>query len=542
MTRHNLFVIAFMSLLIGSLSIRCNSDKAPVTPEPEPYDSSKPTIQSFIAKRGTTDIKDGIVYSGEDINLAVSAVSHAFPVSCGLGENDVVEGNLMYGFTSEPPSGVPAPGAITQGTPPSSQALWRVPNLDAYDSGGGILFNLKVKVSDQCLGNYSTGSITIRAFANQGTPRVTNTVVQSSINTGSPVTEEIDANGFYEIEKSDECHISVTAESRTLPSICTNRGINEGDELKYSWSSTDPTIELSAGFDPTQAKMVDFTVPVSISVGTKFSINCRIEDACTGTVSNAEYKLLIVGAPEITSLTGTANGAGLVFDPYFDNYEVQPGDKIILTATGDIMDDTLCDSKGINPDLMWGWKELSGTKPAINPEYETLPFQNSVSTIEFVIPVVSNGTKYSFEAKVTDRCNLLTDSMKANFVVIVGPVASVTYVKSGSETITPSPENGRYEIHANDTVEIRITADAASESAFCTQRGISLSPPVQYSWSNPGNALVLNYPVTPDTLFSDLIFVVPFDAPHYEVDMHCVVTDLCNGLTTELTLPFKVIE
>ena len=286
--------------LTACVSLTCKSTKSPVTP-PNPYDANKPTIQGFTAKRGNVAITDSVVYSGEDIGLYVTAVSHALPKSCGLSEDDTVKNNLTYIFRR--PRRRKSPRRKHQpGDPPSSLAIWRVPNLDQYDTGEGVLYILTVKVLDDCLGNQSSGSITLRAFANQGSPKISKTEVESKIDQTTPTVESPDPNGFYEVESGDDCSISITAESRTLPSICTNRGVAQGDELKFTWTCPDPTVILSFNSNPSLADTVEFAVPVAMNPGDKFQVSCKIDDVCTGTSITQPFDFEIIAAPEITSL------------------------------------------------------------------------------------------------------------------------------------------------------------------------------------------------------------------------------------------------
>jgi hypothetical protein len=534
------FLVLSAALVIFGLT--CNGDEGPTTPGPAAFDPSRPTIESFTAARGGEAIEDGIVYGGEDIELIVEAISHAFPASCGLSESETVEGNLLYEFKSNPPEGVDAPGLISQATPPSNVALWRVPDLTTYDPGEGLVYILDVAVTDECLGNQTAGLLSLRAFANQGAPKITDRLVQSAVDSGDPVTEQLDRNGLYEVERSDECRITLTAESKTSASICANRGVAEGDELLYIWNSPTTEIDLAFDEDPTEARIADFDVPIQLPIGDIFRVECEIRDACTGTASSATFRFIVVGAPQITSLAPSANDAPLAYDPFFDTYEVLPADKVVLTAGAEVMDDALCDSKGIHPDLLWDWQELTGSNPSVVPEFEPLPIPNDTSSIEFVVPAAENGTEYEFRCIVTDRCNSLTDRETARFLVIVPPEAALTFVECNSEIISPAPKSGRYEIQAGDTVRVRVTASAASSSSFCQERGVSHSPPVLYDCSDPWNLLVLNYHPTPSLEYCDVVFVVPENAPPLEASLSCRIEDLCNELVTELEVPFEVVE
>lgn len=530
------------SLSLVALGLTCKGDDNPTTPPPAPYDPSRPTIESFNATRGGETIEDGIVYGGEDIGLVVQATSHAFPQSCGLAEGEVVEGNLLYEFISHPPEKVPAPGLISQASPPSNRALWRVADLGEHDAGEGLVYILSVKVTDECLGNETTGNLALRAFADQGAPKITNKLIQSAVNSADPVTEQLDQNGFYEVERADECRISITADSRTYASVCANRGVPEGEELHYIWHSEAPEINLSFDEDPAKAVSADFDIPVWLPIGDTFPVQCEVRDACTQTVSMATFDFIVVGAPRITSFSPTANEFPLEYDPFFDDYEVLPADEIVLSAVAEVMDDKLCDSKGIHPDLLWDWKELTDSEPIIAPDFDPLPEPNNTSSIEFVVPAVDNGTEYAFECTVTDRCNSLTDEETARFLVIVHPEATLTSVERNSEVIGPAPETGRYEVQASDTVKVRVTASAASSSGFCQERGVSHSPPILYSWSDSWEYLSLNYHPTPSVDYCDVVFVVPENAPPVEAELLCRVKDMCNELITEVRVPFEVVE
>jgi len=524
------------------LNLTCNGDGSPTVPEPVPYDPSRPTIDSFTAQRNGATIDDDIVYSGEDIGLVVRATSHALPRSCGLDESETVEGNLLYTFTSAPPDGVPAPGLISQASPPDDRAVWRVPILDDYDTGDGVLYVLKVRVYDECLGNQANGSQTLRAFADQGSPTVSATRIESWFVGGSPAQEDLDPNGYYEVEKGNECRITVTAQSRTSGTICANRGVPEGDELRYEWSSSYSPINLSHDQDPPRASVARFDIPAPISVGDTFQIVCDIVDACTGTASSAIFRFRVVGKPGITSLDANSGGNPSEYDPYFDTYVVRHGQEIILTASGETLDADLCDLKGISPDLEWSWEELGGSIPSLAPQYNPFPVPNSRSTIQFVVPAASNGTEYSLECTLTDRCNGLTDSEIVRFLVIVPPDARITFVKRGTTEISPSQDSGRYEVGRGDTVTVRITSDAKSGTGFCEARGVSMSPPVQYYWIDPwGDLLILNYEAFPTETYSDLVIVVPAYAPPMNVNLTCRVKDLCNKLVTQISVPFRIL-
>jgi hypothetical protein len=527
-------------LTIAGLST-CQGDEGPSTPGPGVYDPTRPTIVSFSAKRGAQAVADGVVFSGEDITLVVEAVSHALPVSCGLTEDEVVEGNLTYSFFSTPPDDIPAPGFVVQPTPPSSEALWRVPNLDLYDEGEGLVYTIRVTVSDKCLGNKSEGLLSLRAFSNEGPPIVSAVTVQSKVDT-VPAIEAIDANGFYEVEEGDACRVTVTAQSRTSSSICSNRGVAQGQELEYAWATSIPAINPTFDSDPAKAKTVDFDVPVSVSAGDSFNVECTIEDVCTGVSTILPLEFIVVGAPEIKTLSGTADGSPLHFDPFFATNLVLPGDDITLTATAEIMDPSLCDEKGIHPGLLWEWDELIGSIPSITPEFKPFPLPNETSVAKFIVPAASNGTEYSLQCKVSDQCNGLSDIELEHFTVIVPPQAGLASVKRNSATVTADPGTGRYEVLPGDVIEIRVTATAASNSTFCGQRGVSASPPVRYTWTNPLNLLVLNYSQEPGTGWCDLLVVVPSSAPPSAADLRCTVEDLCNGLTAGVQVPFRVLE
>ncbi len=524
-------------------SLTCNGESGPTTPEPPDYDALRPTIESFTAERNGTVIDDDIVFSGEDIDLIVQATSQAWPVSCGLSEDETVEGNLIYFFNSEPPNDIPAPGLLSQATPPENHAVWRIPNLDLYDSGEGLMYILRVTVLDECLDRQAVGNLTLRAFASQGVPIITETVMQSWVTAGSPTTEELDQNGYYEVERGDECRITITAQSRTMSDICANRGVPDGDELKYEWSGTFPDINLSFEQDSHIAITADFDIPMTVDISDTFEVECLITDECTGEMTHVVFNFIVVGTPQIISLSGTANGINLSYDPYFDNYEVIPADEVIMRATGLAMDPGLCDAKGIHPDLEWIWEETTGSTPALDPEFDPLPVPNDESAIEFVVPAALNGTRYSFKCTANDRCNGLSDSETANFLVIVPPVAEITYLLVNSIQANPAPDSGRYEVAPGDIITIRITSEAKSKSDFCEARGIDDSPPLNYYWENEwGELLVLNYEVSPEELYSDLVFVVPGNAPAIDQDMVCRVTDICNDLFTEVVVPLRVIE
>jgi hypothetical protein len=529
-----------MSFLL-CLVLTCNGDE-PVIPPTDGFDHLRPTISTFTAYRTLTAITDGLVYGGEDVRLAVEAVSHALPASCGLDEGEVIGDNLTYTFSSIPPQGIQAPGLFSQASTPPNEAMWRVPDLTEYDNGEGLIYVIKVLVYDECLDTQSTGSLTLRAFANQGMPDVTNELVEGKIGAGVYTTQLANANGLYEIEKGNEWRISITALSRTLRSVCSNRGVAEGKELLYSWNCANPSVELSSDLDPTIASIARFTVSGPIQAGTIFDIEGRIEDACTGTSVTRTYSFIVIEAPRITSLTGTANGVNLTYDTYFDTYTAVPGDKVVLTATAESKDENLCVSKGISPVLDWSWEETNGTIPVIAPDFEQYPTPYNMSSIDFVVPVAPNGTEYVFKCTVLDRCCGLEDFELARLMIIVPPTATIDFVHLNMWPAIPALLSGRYEVRANDRLDIRVSALEASDTAFCGARGISIDPPIQYTWSNPWNMLVLDYDSVPSTAYCDLSFYVPSEVVPVEVDLHCVVKDLCNGLTGEVVLPFSVIE
>lgn len=539
--KDGLFRLTVLCGFLAFFILTCNGDGSPTIPGPPDYDPFRPTIESFTAQRNGEVLEDSIVHSGEDITVVVQASSHAFPQSCGLDEGETVEGNLHYTFTSFPPVSSPAPGLISQESPPDNEAVWRIPNLDAYDLGEGLLYKIQVDVLDECLDLVTTGNLSLRAFANEGPPVITDILVRGDINSSSPVTELLDQNGFYEVERADECRIDITAESRTSSQVCDNRGVPDGEELRYEWSSPWPDINLSYDQDPTRADSVDFDIPVTIDWGETFDIICRVVDRCTLTSTSQIFRFVAVGQPRITSLTGTANWESLVYDPFFDTYKVQPTDEIILTARGIIRDDNLCNAKGISPDLEWLWEELTPSLPVIEPEFDPLPILNDTSVIQFIVPAAANGTQYEFRCTVTDRCNGLTDTETADFLVIIPPVAGLTSVQASSVLIEPATDSGKYEVQPGALMEIRVTGSAYSQTEFCEARGISASPPVQYFWENPWDLLVLNYDSFPSVGYCDLLFVVPWDTPPIDVNLHCRVKDLCNGLVTQVVVPFRVL-
>jgi len=531
-----------LGILVSIFCLTCSGGDGPLIPEPPEYSPYRPTIENFVAQRNGTVIDDDIVYSGEDISLVVSATSHAWPQSCGLDEGDVVEGNLVYTFSSWPPPNVDAPGLISQASPPENIATWRIPNLDAYDTGEGLLYSFQVIVLDECLDLSTTGTISLRAFANQGPPAITDTLVQSWVGSATPSTEVLDQNGLYEIERGDECRITITAAERSSPQVCANRGVEEGEELTYVWTSSTSAINLTSDQDPTLASVADFDIPITLSAGQTFYINCVVTDECTGTSTTQEFQFIVVMEPRITDLTGTADGTDLIFDPYFDLFEVMHTEEIVLTANALVMDGSLCDAKGINPDLEYLWEELNGSIPAISPQFIPLPVPNDVSFIDFVVPSALNGTEYEFQCTVTDRCNGLTDVESITLMVIVPPDVDITHVLRGTTEITPSLFCERYEVNEGDTVTIRLTTEIKSNSSFCEARGITSSPPVMYYWDNPWDILELYYEDYPEVEYSDLLFMVPTGVPpDFDVTMRCRVKDLCNELVTVVAVPFRIL-
>lgn len=523
------------------MSITCKSDD-PVTVDPPIFDPLVPTIDAFIAKRGSTEITDNIVFSGEDINLEVTATSHAWPVSCGLTEEDTVTGNLYFTYDSFPPADVDAPGLFSSKIPGQNTAVWRVPNLDAYDTGEGLIYNLKVTVFDECLEKANIGSLVLRVFANEGPPVVTEETIQSSINAPAPVTEILDQNGYFEVEQGDECRITLTAASRTLPEICANRGVEEGEELTYVWTSTNQAINLSFDQDPALAVSADFDISKGINVADTFKIECFITDQCTGEQTLVEYWFIVVGAPDIISFTGTADDINMPYDPYFDNYPVLHGNEIILTVIVNVKHPGLCDMKGISPDLAWVWEETSNSVPSLVPDYYPLPNPNHESSIEFVIPAALNGTEYSFDCNITDQCNGLTDSQSVDILVIVPPEGEIGWVeKSPGGVVTLSPETGRYDVDTGDMVTIRIRGTVFSDTTFCAARGINDVPPLRYSWDNPWpDEIVFNYNPQPILTYSDMTIVVPDINQSLDIDLRCTLTDICNELYTDVIVPLTI--
>jgi hypothetical protein len=539
---HNKIRIVIIAVLLTISGLTCNNNN-PTEPWEEPFDPYRPKIDGFAASRAGSALTDGICFSGEDIDLAVQATSKAFPVSCGLDEGDVLQGNLIYYFSAVPPQGFNAQGLFSQATPPSNEALWRVPNVADIDTGEGVVYTLKVIVYDQCLASQNTGSITLRVFADQGPPLISTTVVESAVNTGSPEAEEVDKNGLYEVERGDKCRISITAINRSYESICGNRGIKENEELLYAWDSNLADIGLTCDEFPARASIAQFDVPSILMIGHTWSVTCLVTDACTGTTTLVTCRFIIVGAPRITGIDCTVNGQPLIMNAFFDTFEVQPGDGVIVTADGLVMDDQLCDSKGISPDLLWHWEETNGATPAINPVYNPLPVPNDSSRFEFVIPAASNGTEYRFLCTLTDRCNELTDTETASFTVIVPPDIDLTYVQRSSVELEPSIETGKYHVSPGDHMVIRVTATSASSAGFCTARGVSLDPPLQYYFELPWDDMpVLNYDAFPSVGYCDLEFIVPWYAPALDANLRCRVRDLCNELGTEIIIPFRVVQ
>jgi len=536
------YSLLFLVFLVATLSVTCDNND-PAVPNPPVFDPLAPTIDSFLASRGSTQLTDKIVFSGEDINIVVQATSHAWPVSCGLLEGETVSGNLFFTYASVPPGGVDAPGLFSSKSPGENEAVWRVPNLAQYDSGEGLIYDLKVTVLDECLDKTKTGSLALRVFANQGPPVFTDKLVRSDIKTPTPFTELLDSNGYYEVEQGDQCSIEVTALSKTMTQICANRGVEEGDELTYSWSSANPAINLSFDQAPTLASSVEFDIPNAIFVSDIFDVECLITDQCSQEQTLAVFSFIIVGAPEITSLTGTADGFSMFYDPYFDNYPVLPGDEIVLSALANVKHPGLCDMKGISPALEWLWEETSESMPGIVPVYDPLPVPNDESQIEFIVPAAENGAQYTINCIITDQCNNLMDAESVDLLVIIPPVAEIDWVKRNlSVEIDPSVESGRYEVMPGDTISVRIAGSAASGTSFCSARGVTDSTPLEYYWENLWTSVItLNYETNPDTEYSDLVFIVPSIAQKLEVSLRCRITDICNGLSTTVTVPFEVI-
>jgi len=542
MTLSRPYLLLILCAALLPLTLTCDGDDS-TTPGFPPYDPTRPSITSFEIQRGGTAPDNAIVYGGEDIALSVVASSNAFPASCGLSEDDVVSGNLVYMFTAIPPETIPAPGLVTQATPQTPMAVWRVPKLDQYDSGDGLLYALQVRVFDECLGNESISTITVRAFANQGPPAIIESTVMSAVDTSSPVIEVLDQNGYFEVERGDACSISIEALSRTLPQICDNRDVESGEELFYEWVTSYDAINLSYGQDPFNATEVNFDIPVLIVEGDTFQVTCMVTDECTGTFTNVDFRFIVVGAPRITELSGTADLLPLYYDPYFDTYEVLPGNEVIVTAVGEIMDENLCEMKGITPDFLWQWQEITGSLPVIDPEYNPFPIPNHESTIEFVVPSAVNGTEYRFDVNVTDMCNGLSDADYANFLVIVKPHAVLTHVLVNTYGIEPSTESGRYEVYPGNNIRIRITGAARSDTTFCADRGIESDPPLRYTWNEPFDEYVtFNYDAIPAEEYCDLEFIVPPSAPPMELNLRCRVLDLCNGLETEVVVPVEIMD
>jgi hypothetical protein len=90
---------------------------------------------------------------------------------------------------------------------------------------------------------------------------------------------------------------------------------------------------------------------------------------------------------------------------------------------------------------------------------------------------------------------------------------------------------------------IRVTATSASSAGFCTARGVSLDPPLQYYFELPWDDMpVLNYDAFPSVGYCDLEFIVPWYAPALDANLRCRVRDLCNELGTEIIIPFRVVQ
>ncbi|MCK4720599.1 hypothetical protein KAU08_08060 [bacterium] len=536
-------LILVLTFFIVTTSLTCGGGNA-VIPDDDPdnvHDPLRPTIESFTAQRDGSEVTNNIVYSTEEITFTVQATSQAWPESCGLTEGDTVTGNLIYTFQSTPPEGIDQPGLISQSPNPSNVATWRVPELAGLDPGEGLLYTLGVTVFDECLAKTGSKTLTFRAFANQGPPVISAATVKTEINSGSPVTESVDQNGYFEVERGDECEIAITAEKRTSDSICRNHGVPVGNELRYTWSSTYEGINLTHSDDPFNAPSANFDIPITIGVSATFRIDCIVTDECVGLETTQSFDFLIIGKPEITSIGGTANGELLTYDPYFDHYIVLPGDEIILGATGIVQDSSLCIVKGISPDIEWLWQETTGFTPEISPEFEPFPENNGKSEIEFVAPAADNGTRYSFLCTVTDQCNGLTDQESRDFLVIVHPQVELTSVLIWTSEITPSPVYGRYEISPGNKVTVNLTGTAESSTNFCEARGISQSPPLMYAWNDLGDLVVLNYDPTPSTAATDLVFVVPEVSFPFNLNMTCVVKDLCNELESDITVKFRIV-
>lgn len=534
------FIITVSILMLSGLT--CKSGD-PASPWEEPYDPYRPAIDGFTASRNSIPLADDIAFSGEDILLTVQATSQAFPESCGLDEGDVLEGNLIYIFHVLPPQGVDAEGFLTQATPPSNEAVWRIPDIDAFDTGEGIVYTLRVTVFDQCFATENTGSLAVRVFADQGPPLISTVTVESSVNASEPFTEEINKNGFYEVERSDKCRISISALKRSFDTICANAGIETGEELEYNWSSSLTDINLTFDEFPARAVQAEFDIPLTLIPGHTFLVECLVTDVCTDTSTMVAAAFIVVGAPRILGIEGSLTLGDLQFNTFFDTYEVLPGDEVLLEATGMVRDGGLCDIKGISPDLLWDWKETNNSIPVIVPEFDPIPVPNDVSRLEFVTPAALNGTRYDFLCTLTDRCNELTDTETVDFTVIVPPTAELTYVHMSTVEVELSIESGRYHVQRGVLLEIRVTGTSASETSFCETRGVSMDPPVQYGFYLPWE---IDYPVLvydrfPSTGYTDLELIIPVWSPLMDVNLRCRVRDLCNNIAVEIIIPFRII-
>ena len=540
-------VIALIIVLgVLPVSFACDTDGD------DPFNPKVPVIESITIARGSDDVTDATVYTGELISITITAESQSVLADCYTPptENTTYEPDLdtptelEYSFEIIPPSTTDRTGELIQDTPPGNVAQWRVPMVDdvpGYQTG--LSYTIRVTAIDNCVDLIKVGTLGVTVFADKGPPSITSLDVATRPGgDGTYVLEVKDLNDFYEVEPADEVRVQVTAAAISDPSLCTGLGIDPARSLHYTWDANDVDINISGDPDPVENNTVYFDVPDTFNAGNNWTVTLTVLDTCSNAETIREFKFLVVEPPIITTSTVIDDGYEVQFNLYSGFYEVQPGgfDEVIVNAEN--ADPSICSWKGYILTRQYSWTQTLSSTPTPDLVYETLPEENYRSRLTFIVPAAENGTEYNFQLTATDRCNGLSTTSDYPFLVVIAPSLGDSTILEGSSTATYNEITGHYEVNRGSTITATQHASSNCSESFCTGRGVELDESLEYSWSDHLEIFDFVYEPIPDPNSSSTIYYIIPNGSLGQIDTLTVtVTDRCNDVSTSKDFIFEVV-
>ena len=535
-------------IIVGMLPVTFACNKTAL----EPFNPKVPIIETIALQRGGSAIADEIIYSGELITVTITA--HAQSVIGDCYNPQISTGNvdldaptpLTYTFEIIPPPVTKRTGELTKDVPPGNIAKWRVPKVDDITGHEqGLTYTIRVSAFDDCLNLTTTGQVTVNVFSDKGPPLITSLDCASRADgVGIWALEDVDLNNYFEVQPSDEVRLRATATSESDPSLCSGLGVSPSRSLYYAWAADITDINITIDPDPVENKTVYFDVPEILKAHDAFTVTMTVTDICSGAITERKLHFIVVGPPIIVSATAIADGYEVKFNLYSGYYEVEPGAQSEIVANTLNADPLLCSWEGYVLTREYSWEETIGSSPKPNLVFETLPeVDNDRSRLTFISPKATNGTKYDFRLTVTDRCNGLTTSKDYPFLIIVAPTLGDTTVMDNSSAATYNNITGRYEVHQGHTISVTQEATPASDTTFCSGRGINQDESLEYKWDDDLKFFNFIYDPIPDPDDQSKVhFKIPMGAAGNIDTLTVTVTDRCNGLSVTRAIVFKVIS